>query len=535
MVHFPKIYNTYFVAMIATVGGMLFGFDISSMSAIVGTTQYLNYFDNPHGIIQGAIGSSLAAGSVVGSLIAGPISNKWGRRDSIFFACFWWLIGTAVQVSCKDFGQLIAGRVLNGVCVGITSSQVPVYLAEIAKHDKRGSIIVIQQLAIEWGIFIMFFAGYGCSFISGPASFRTAWAIQFIPAVGLMLGLPFLPRSPRWLAKVGRTEEAIKTLADIQANGNQNDPMVVAEWEEIWTVLMAEREALQGWRKFFYNGMWKRTLAGMSVQAWQQLSGANVMTYYVVYVFQMAGLTGNINLISSGVQYALFIIFTTVMFFFIDKTGRRPLLIYGAIGMGICQFVVGGLMGKYGKLVPGGVGNPPNANVVIEVQGAPAHTIIAFCYILIIIYALTLAPVAWVYAAEVWSLETRATGMSLAAVANWLFNWALGLFVPPALRNITYKLFIIFGVLCFGAAVQAWLTYPETCGKTLEEIELLFSKDAPYAWKTKPGGSRIDAEIERVIARKVDGGDMYENRPADLNDAGVEEKGTGVAVASHLE
>lgn len=125
--------------------------------------------------------------------------------------------------------------------------------------------------------------------------------------------------------------------------------------------------------------------------------------------------------------------------------------------------------------------------------------------------------------------------MSLAAVANWLFNWALGLFVPPALRNITYKLFIIFGVLCFGAAVQAWLTYPETCGKTLEEIELLFSKDAPYAWKTKPGGSRIDAEIERVIARKVDGGDMYENRPADLNDAGVEEKGTGVAVASHLE
>jgi hypothetical protein len=175
------------------------------------------------------------------------------------------------------------------------------------------------------------------------------------------------------------------------------------------------------------------------------MSGANVMTYYVVYVFEMAGLTGNTNLISSGVRYAFFIIFTSVMF--IDKTGRRPLLIYGAIGMGICQFVVGGLMGKYGVIVPGGVGTPPNANVIIQVEGAPAHTIIAFCYILIIIYALTLAPVAWVYAAEVRSLETRATGMSLAPVSNWLFNWALGLFVPPALRNITYKIFIIFGVL----------------------------------------------------------------------------------------
>lgn len=105
--------------------GTSFGFDISSMSAIVDTKQYLEYFDNPHGIIQGAIGSALAAGSVVGSLIAGPISDKYGRRDSIFFACFWWLIGTAVQVSCKNYGQLIAGRILNGVCVGITSSQVP--------------------------------------------------------------------------------------------------------------------------------------------------------------------------------------------------------------------------------------------------------------------------------------------------------------------------------------------------------------------------------------------------------------------------
>lgn len=112
------------------------------------------------------------------------------------------------------------------------------YLAEISKHEKRGRIIVIQQLAIEWGSFHVF-AGYGCSFIAGPASFRTAWGIQFIPAAVLMAGLPFLPRSPRWLARFGRTEEAIKTLADIQAKGNIDDPLVVAEWEEISTVRAA--------------------------------------------------------------------------------------------------------------------------------------------------------------------------------------------------------------------------------------------------------------------------------------------------------
>ena len=239
------------------------------MSAIVVTDQYIEYFNNPSGLIQGAIGSALAAGSVVGSAIAGPISDKIGRRDSIMFACVFWLIGTAVQVACQNYGQLIAGRVLNGLTVGITSAQVPVYLAEIAKAEKRGSIVIIQQLAIEFGILIMYFIGYGCAFIEGTASFRTAWGTQFIPCVFLIIGLPFLPRSPRWLAKVGREQEAIQTLAHIQAGGDVNDPLVIAEWEEIVTVMRAEREAGRGWRKFVKNGMWKRTLAGTSVQAWQ--------------------------------------------------------------------------------------------------------------------------------------------------------------------------------------------------------------------------------------------------------------------------
>lgn len=137
---FPKIYNPYFLACIATIGGGLFGFDISSISAIIGTPQYLTYFDNPSGITQGGIGSALAGGSVIGALFAGFISDKFGRRDSIGFACLFWLVGVAVQVSvhggpANRLGQLIAGRFLSGICVGITSSQVPVYLAEIVSFS----------------------------------------------------------------------------------------------------------------------------------------------------------------------------------------------------------------------------------------------------------------------------------------------------------------------------------------------------------------------------------------------------------------
>jgi len=529
---FPKTYNTYFLAAISTIGGMLFGFDISSMSAIVGTRQYNWYFNNPSGVNQGAIGSALAAGSVLGSIIAGPISDKFGRRDSIAFACLWWLAGTAVQVSTTTQAQLIVGRILNGVTVGITSSQVPVYLAEIAKKDKRGSIVVIQQLAIEFGILIMYFIGYGCSFIGPPqstASFRTAWGMQFIPAVLLLVGLPFLPRSPRWLAKVGRMDEAIDVLAKIQAGGNKEDPLVVAEWDEITATLAAERQGLPGWRKFIYRGMWKRTFAGVSVQAWQQLSGANLMTYYIVYVFLMANLEGNINLISSGIQYALFIIFSLATYFFIDKTGRRPLLIYGAIGMGICHFVVGGTLGSYGVYVPEGVGTPPNPNVVIRVTGSPSHVVIAFSYLLIIVYALTLAPVAWVYAAEVWSLQTRAYGMSLAAIGNWVFNFALGLFVPPALKNITWKTFIIFGVLCMGAAVQAFFSYPETARKSLEEIEEMFRPGGPKPWHTKVGQSHLEERIEQVKEGQRKGSIQYSE-----DKTGVMGMGSEKPVAEHV-
>lgn len=147
-----SLYFTFDKTWISGLTYPSFGFDISSISAIIGTDQYVDYFNNPHGIVQGGIGAALAGGSVIGAIMAGPVSNYIGRRDSIAFACLWWLLGTSIQVGCNGIGMLVAGRFLNGICVGITSSQVPVYLVEITKKEKRGSIVVIQQWAIEWGI-----------------------------------------------------------------------------------------------------------------------------------------------------------------------------------------------------------------------------------------------------------------------------------------------------------------------------------------------------------------------------------------------
>jgi hypothetical protein len=169
--------------------------------------------------------------------------------------------------------------------------------------------------------------------------------------------------------------------------------------------------------------------------------------------------------------------------------------------MGLCHFVVGGVMGGYKKNVPGGVDGNPNIN--FEVVGRnPSNTVITFSYLLIIVYSITLAPMCWIYAAEVWSLGTRATGMGLASLSNWIFNFALGMFLPPGFINIQWKIFIVFGVLCLVFAVWVYALFPETCGKTLEEIEFLFSKEGPHPWNTKKGESRLTQEIEEVKHRK---------------------------------
>lgn len=141
----------------------------------------------------------------------------------------------------------------------------------------------------------------------------------------------------------------------------------------------------------------------------------------------------------------------------------------------------------------------------MRVTGSPAYTVIAFSYLLIIVYSLTLAPICWVYAAEVWSLETRAVGMGIASIGNWLFNFAIGLFIPPGFLNIRWGLFVTFGALCILAAIHFWLAYPETCGKTIEEIEVLFSDNGPKAWKTKKGSEHLEQDIAAVANAQAKG------------------------------
>lgn len=265
---------------------MLFGFDVSSMSAWIGTDQYLDYFDHPSSNLQGGITASMSAGSLVGALIAGFLADPFGRKGALQIASLVWLVGAALQCSAQNVAHLIVGRVVSGLAIGITSSQCCVYLAELAPGRIRGRIVGIQQWSIEWGILIMYLISYGCAIrVEGPAAWRIAWGVQAVPGAVLLAALLFFPESPRWLAGRDRWEEVHEILANLHAKGDMQDPVVLAELEEVKDAAAIAHEADDiSFLGLFGPGIWKRTLAACSVQVWQQLLGGNVMLYYLVCV-----------------------------------------------------------------------------------------------------------------------------------------------------------------------------------------------------------------------------------------------------------
>ncbi|CAN6655857.1 galactose transporter [Trichomonascus vanleenenianus] len=463
---------------------MLFGFDISSVSSFISQEQYVNYFNHPSAIAQGGITASMAGGSFVGSLGAGFVSDKLGRKPTIQISSIVWCVGAAIQASSRNKAQLIVGRIISGVAIGFASSQVPVYIAEMSPKQIRGRLVGIFQWAITWGIMIMFFIGYGCSFIDSDASFRLAWGLQIVPGVLLLLGMTLLTESPRWLAAHDQWEEAIEIVALVQTGGDANSPDVLIELEEIKEQVRVDRQSRDvRFIDLFRRDSIRRTMVGVWGQIWQQLCGINIMMYYVVYIFMMAGFEGNTNLIPSAIQYVINVIMTIPALLWIDRWGRRKLLLLGAALMMIFQFAVAGILAVYSVPVDSVAGNSNITILIPDSNKSASKAIIALSYLFVASFAPTWGPGIWIYCSEIFPLKQRAIANGLCGSANWIFNFALAMFVPSAFHNITWKTYIIFGCFCIAMFIHVFLMFPETKGKSLEEITQIWDERIP-AWRS---------------------------------------------------
>ncbi|GAA6018298.1 hypothetical protein JCM10207_000795 [Rhodosporidiobolus poonsookiae] len=475
--------NPYIAGALPTIGGVMFGVDISSMSAQLDNPYYLRQFKSPNSDLQGGITASMPAGSFGGALINSWLSDRIGRKKCIILSGWLWVLGCIIQAVAKNVTTLVAGRVVAGLAVGIASAIVTVYQAEITKPSIRGRIVSIQQLAITVGIFLQYFVQYGASYIEGVASFRLPWALQLIP--GLVLGtLMFIfPESPRWLMDNGREEEALQILADVHAAGDTEDELVRLEYNEIKRQIEFEKtQSAKSYMDLLKPDVRRRVFLGCTEQMWSQLTGMNVMMYYVVLVVQSSGLNGRrAGLIASGVQYALNVLFTLPALYYIDKWGRRPMLLYGAIAMGIFL------------CLPWRVDGNTNGR----------NAILVFSYLFVCSFAITWGPCSWTYASEIFPTRVRGKAVSFATATNWVFNFALAYATPPAFRNIQWKTYFVFMTFNFAAAIHIYFMFPETKGRTLEEMEEVFATVPPFAaWRADANlGKKTLADLEAAGPR----------------------------------
>lgn len=405
--------------------------------------------------------------------------------------------------------MLIVGRIINGLSVGICSAQVPVYISELSPPSKRGRFIGMQQWAITWGIAIMFFLCYGSSFIEGETAFRLPWGLQMIPAVLLFCGLIVLPESPRWLAKHDRWEQAKAVLVLVHGKGDPDSQLVAREMAEIKEVVDFERaNADVSYFELLKPGMINRTHIGIFTQIWSQLTGMNVMMYYISYIFTMTG-SGDDVLLPSGIQFIINVVMTVPALIWLDRWGRRPTMLIGAFFMTLWLSINAGLFAVYSRPA-----TPEDhfdtAAISMVIGGAPAKAVIASTYLFVASYAPTWGPVSWTYPAELYPLRVRGKAVALATSANWAFNFALAYFVPPSFETISWKTYVLFAVFCFTMFWHTFFMFPETSNKTLEEIAATFEDNGPGsfkyigvpAWKTKNDRSIIRLERNLVSSEE---------------------------------
>ncbi|PVG01236.1 general substrate transporter [Serendipita vermifera] len=476
--------NPYIVGSFACIGGGLFGLDISSMSGVLTNPSYKEQFHNPGPNAQGGIVASMPAGSLFGALAVGRLADVLGRKKTIQLAGIVWVIGSILQCASVNRAMLVIGRIIAGFSVGMASATVPLYQGEITAPNIRGRMISLQQWSITWGILIQYFIQFGCSYIDGKASFRIPWGVQMIPAIILSVGMIWFPESPRWLIDHDREEEALEILAEVHGHGDPNAELVQLEFTEIKGQVTFEKQyGAKSYKDLLDPGVLRRVSLGTSLQAWSQLTGMNIMMYYITYVFMGAGLTGRrANLIASSINYVLNVALTVPAIIYIDSWGRRPMLIIGLLFMGFWLFLVGGLQGKFGNW-----GEVEGERIwVINNNDSVTKAVIVCSYLFVCSFAITMGPVSWTYPAEIFPMRVRAKAVSLSTASNWIMNCVLAWAVPPALSDISYRTYYIFGGFNFAAFIHVFFMFPETAGRTLEEVEEIFNQGHVFtAWKIK--------------------------------------------------
>ncbi|KJA22939.1 hypothetical protein HYPSUDRAFT_40448 [Hypholoma sublateritium FD-334 SS-4] len=428
-------------------------------------SHYIDHFGGDPNI-KGAIVSTFNGGCFFGAAAAGWANDKYGRKRTIQIGCIFALWGCAMQTGANVVATLLVGRIVAGFAIGILSMTVPLYNTEIAPPKIRGFLVGLNQQMLGIGFIVANWVGYGTQFINSDTSWRLPLGLQMFPAGLLLVGIQFLPYSPRWLLEVGRDDEAHAIV--LRLNG---DDKVAAEQEymEMYAAIKADVST----RSRRLSDLWatpvmtRRSLVAIGVQVFCQFTGINVINYYGPSIYNSLGIVGGRALLVQGIYGAVGpianLFFITLV---LDRVGRKKPLVFGAGSFVVTFSILAAILA-----------NDPAGNPSSSVTAQRAG--IAMIFLTSIIFSLSFGPVSWVLASEVFPTSTRAIGTSAATCANWAFNTLLSQVSPLGIQKVGWKFYILFIVLNFVDFVAIWMFFPETKGRTLEDMDQLFGGAKP--------------------------------------------------------
>ncbi|KAL7412856.1 general substrate transporter [Mrakia frigida] len=480
----------------ATMGFLLFGYDQGVMAGIITSRQFNEEFyqtqssginDVHTATIQGTVVAVYEVGCLFGALFAFYFGEAFGRRRMVYLGSAVMVFGTLIQITAfgpkKGFLQFMIGRVITGLGNGANTSTIPSWVAESSKSHNRGFLVCVEASMVAVGTLISYWLDFGLSYVNSSASWRFPIGLQILFAALLSLGIFIFPESPRWLFVHGHEEAASQIIADlnnsnIEDEGTQREIRLIIEGINTSASISggtSTRELFVGGKKQHF----RRMAVGASSQIFQQLGGCNAVIYYATVLFEQSiGLETRLALVLGG---------ALTSFFLVETLGRRKMFLIGSAGQCLAMVIT------FACLIPG------------TAETAKGGAFGLFLYI--IFFGSCWLPLPWLYPAELNPLRIRTKANAVSTMANWLFNFLVVQVTPTMIASIGWGTFLIFAVANALFIPVIWVFYPETKGRTLEAIDLIFA--TAFEEKERPTHiaqrmpSMTDAEVEH-LTHKID-------------------------------
>lgn len=422
----------------AALGGLLFGFDTGVIS---GAIHFIKIEFNLNAYQEGFAVSNLMIACVIGALLAGPIADWTGRKKVLILCAVLFTVSAILSALPRSFTELVIARFIGGMGVGMASVVSPMYIAEISPAKIRGRLVALNQLAIVVGILLSYLSNW-LLVDTGINNWRYMLVAEILPAITFLVGLFFIPESPRWLTKEGLEKEALDVLNVVAGTANADH-----ELQEVKKSLVEKRTSL---KELLHPSLRRVLIVGILFSLFAHITGIDTIIYYGPIIFLESGFKTDSALLASVMIGITNLIFTFVGMAMVDKAGRRFLLLVGIAGMGISMTLVG---------------------LCMQSDMISAKWTLLWIMTYIASFAMSIGVVIWVYLSEIYPTRVRGQALSVATMVLWLGNVILTQLFPVMMERFGGGTFYIFSFICLLAFIFTWTMVKETKGVSLEEIE----------------------------------------------------------------